>query len=334
MFARTFVLKGYMQDYIKPIKLKNITIKNNVFLAPLAGVTDIGFRSLAKEFGAGITVTEMVSAKGLMYKNKNTTELMKLADNEDPRVLQLFGCDPAAFEAAIVHPDVQKFDIIDINFGCPVGKIVSNGEGSHLMTNLRGAEKVILSLTKNTDKPITAKFRLGFTDNDKNYIEFGKMCEGAGVSMVTLHGRTREMMYSGKSDIKAVKHLKNALSVPVIGNGDIFDKESAENMFEKTGCDGIMVARGAMGMPWIFSQILGEEIKKTRSQCMHEHFSLLSESVSEKFACLSMRKHFCWYLKGLHGSNECKNQINQLSTRADIENFIQMVAENPTFDII
>ncbi len=321
-------------DYIKPIKLKNITIKNNVFLAPLAGVTDIGFRKVAKDFGAGLTVTEMVSAKGLMYKNKNTAELMKLADNETPSVLQLFGSDPVAFESAINHPNIQKFDIIDINFGCPVGKIVSNGEGSHLMTNPRQAEKVILSLTKNTDKLVTAKFRLGYTDNDKNYIEFGKMCEGAGVSMVTLHGRTREMMYSGTADISAIANLKNALSIPVIGNGDIFCKKSAENMFEKTGCDGIMVARGAMGAPWIFSEILGEKITKTRSQCMAEHFSLLAESVSEKFACLSMRKHFCWYLKGLHGSNDCKNQINQLTSRADIENFIQMVANNPTFDTI
>ncbi|MFI3163578.1 MAG: tRNA dihydrouridine synthase DusB [Bacillota bacterium] len=323
-----------MQNYIKPIKLKNITIKNNVFLAPLAGVTDIGFRKVAKDFGAGLTVTEMVSAKGLMYKNKNTAELMKLADNETPSVLQLFGSDPIAFESAVKHSDVEKFDIIDINFGCPVGKIVSNGEGSYLMTNPRQAEKVILSLTKNTNKPITAKFRLGFTDNDKNFVEFGKMCEGAGVSMVTLHGRTREMMYSGTADVSAVANLKNSLTIPVIGNGDIFCKNSAKNMFEKTGCDGIMVARGAMGAPWIFAEILGEKITKTRSQCMNEHFSLLAKSVSEKFACLSMRKHFCWYLKGLHGSNDCKNQINQLTSRADIENFIQMVAENPTFDTI
>ncbi len=323
-----------MQNYLKSITLKNVTIKNNLFLAPLAGVTDIGFRSLAKEFGAGLTVTEMVSAKGLMYKNKNTAELMKTADNETPKVLQLFGSDPIAFESAIVHPDVQKFDIIDINFGCPVGKIVSNGEGSYLMTNPRQAERVILSLTKNTDKPITAKFRLGFTDNDKNYIEFGKMCEGAGVSMVTLHGRTREMMYSGTSDTQAVANLKNSLSIPVVGNGDIFCKNSAENMFEKTGCDGIMVARGAMGVPWIFAEILGEKITKTRSQCMSEHFNLLAKSVSEKFACLSMRKHFCWYLKGLHGSNECKNQINQLQTREDVENFINFISQNPHFDII
>ncbi|MFI3167674.1 MAG: tRNA dihydrouridine synthase DusB [Bacillota bacterium] len=320
--------------FIKPIKLKNVQIKNNVFLAPLAGVTDIGFRKLAKDFGAGLTVTEMVSAKGLMYKNKNTAELMKTSENETPKVLQLFGSDPTAFECAINHPDVQKFDIIDINFGCPVGKIVSNGEGSFLMTNPKQAEKVILSLTKNTDKPITAKFRLGYTDNDKNYIEFGKMCEGSGISMVTLHGRTREMMYSGTSDVSAVGNLKNALQIPVVGNGDIFCKKSAQNMLEKTGCDGIMVARGAMGMPWIFSEILGDKITKTRSECMREHFELLAKSVSEKFACLSMRKHFCWYLKGLHGSNDCKNQINTLQTKADIENFINFVENNPHFDII
>ncbi len=321
-------------SYIKPIKLKNITIKNNILLAPLAGVTDIGFRYLAKEFGAGLAVTEMVSAKGLMYKNKNTAELMKLAKNESPSCLQLFGSDPQAFEIALSKPDVEKFDIIDINFGCPVQKIVGNGEGSFLMTDLKQAEKVILSLTKNTEKPITAKFRLGFTNNYHNYIEFGKMCEGAGISMVTLHGRTREMMYQGVSDVQAVYKLKSALTIPVVGNGDIFSKESAKNMFEQTGCDGVMVARGAMGRPWIFSEILNLPIQRSRSECMKIHFELLAESVSEKFACLSMRKQFCWYLKGLHGANDCKNKINMLSTKEDIYDFINEVASNEYFNTI
>lgn len=315
-------------QYIKPITIKSIKIENNIFLAPLAGVTDIGFRHLAKEFGAGVTVTEMVSAKGLMYKNKNTAELMKTAENETPTVLQLFGSEENAFISAVSHPDVQKFDIIDVNFGCPVAKIVGNGEGSHMMTDPRKAEKVLLALTKNTDKPITAKFRLGYTDNDKNYIEFGKMCEGAGVSLVTMHARTREMMYSGVADWSAIEKLKNALSIPVIGNGDIFEAQDATDMMAKTGCDGVMVARGSMGRPWIFSQILGREITKTRGECMQEHFSLLAESVSEKFACLSMRKHFCWYLKGLHGSNDMKNTINQLSTRKDVEDFIAVIKQS------
>ena len=287
------------------MKIGNVKIKNNLFLAPMAGVTDVAFRTLCKKFGAGLTTTEMISVNGLYYGDKKTNNFLKTAKSERPVAVQLFGNDPDLFARVVTLPQIQKFDIIDINMGCPAPKIIKSGSGSALMKDFDLAEKIIRACVENTKKPVTVKFRKGF--NSDVCVEFAKMCERAGASAVTIHGRLAKDMYSGLVDIDAIKRVKQAVSIPVIANGDVCDKKSFDEMIEKTGADAVLIGRATFGKPWIFSEILKGKSPKKKLPVIKKHISL-----AKKFGVLNlleMRKHFAWYLNGFRGASEMRNRI-------------------------
>ena len=271
----------------------------------MAGVTDVAFRTLCKKFGAGLTTTEMISVNGLYYGDKKTNNFLKTAKSERPVAVQLFGNDPDLFARVVTLPQIQKFDIIDINMGCPAPKIIKSGSGSALMKDFDLAEKIIRACVENTKKPVTVKFRKGF--NSDVCVEFAKMCERAGASAVTIHGRLAKDMYSGLVDIDAIKRVKQAVSIPVIANGDVCDKKSFDEMIEKTGADAVLIGRATFGKPWIFSEILKGKSPKKKLPVIKKHISL-----AKKFGVLNlleMRKHFAWYLNGFRGASEMRNRI-------------------------
>lgn len=315
---------------VKELKIKNVKIKNNIFLAPLAGVTDFAFRFLAREFGAGLTYTEMVSAKALSFDNEKTKNLTYLASNESPSAVQIFGSEWDIMSKMIDHESIKPFDIIDINMGCPVNKIVSNGEGSALMKDLNKASKIISACASATNKPVTVKFRKGFDDNNINGVEFAKMCEDSGASLITIHGRTRQQMYEGKADREFIAKVKNAVSIPVIANGDIDSKASMDDMFEKTGCDGVMVGRGSLGRPWIFAELLGKKVDIDIVEIINLHIDMLMQVFDERFVVTNMRKHIGWYLKGIRNGKRIKDNINRLLTVREIKEEL----ENSKHEII
>ena len=252
---------------IKPLQIGNVTLPNNLILAPMAGVTDLPFRLLCKEQGAGLLCMEMVSAKAIMYKNRNTIDLLKIDERELPVSLQLFGSDPDIISSIAHEIEERPFDILDINMGCPVPKIVNNGEGSALMKNPKLAGEIIEKTVKAIKKPVTVKIRKGFDDDHINAVEMAKIAEASGAAAIAVHGRTREQYYSGKADWDIIRQVKEAVSIPVIGNGDLLTAEDVIAMQEQTGCDGFMIGRGAQGNPWIFRQVLhyfetGEHLAK------------------------------------------------------------------------
>ena len=296
------------------MKIGNVKIKNNLFLAPMAGVTDVAFRTLCKQFGAGLTTTEMISVNGLYYGDKKTANFLKTAKCEKPVAVQLFGNDPEIFAEVVKMPQLKKFDIIDINMGCPAPKIIKNGEGSALMKNFDLAEKIIRACVENTTKPVTVKFRKGF--NTDVCVEFAKMCEKAGASAITIHGRLAKDMYSGKVDIDAIKKVKQVVSIPVIANGDVCDKKSFDEMLEKTGADAVLIGRASFGKPWVFSEILKGKTPKRKLPIIKKHIFL-----AKKFKTLNlleMRKHFAWYLNGFRGASEIRNRIFQAKNEKEI----------------
>jgi tRNA-dihydrouridine synthase B len=312
------------------LKIKDIQLSNNIILAPMAGITDLTFRTICKEFGVGLVTTEMVSAKGLYYKDKKTEDLMKTNEHDRPVALQIFGNDPAimAYVVENIINDMNNIDIIDINMGCPAPKIVKNGDGSALMKNPSLAGEIVKRVKAVSKKPLTVKFRSGWDSNSINAVEFAKIIEANGADAITVHGRHREQFYSGKADYNIIKSVKESVKIPVIGNGDVFSVEDARRLVETTNCDGIMVARGVLGNPWLLQNLVNafnnddknapfEIIEPTpiqRVDMLKKHIKLLSKELPEKLTVLEMRKHASWYIKGLKNSAEIRCRINTIDS--------------------
>ncbi len=307
------------------MKIGKLQLKNPYILAPLAGIADIGFRKVCVDAGASLSFTEMVSCKGLKYGNQSTHKLLKKAENENPCGVQIFGSDVEVFKQVVGSGAFDKFDVIDINMGCPVNKVAGKGDGANLMLHEDLAYDLIRATVENTDKPVTVKFRKGWDDSFINAVEFGMMCESAGASAITVHGRTRKQLYTGKSDLEIIKKVKTAVSIPVIGNGDVNSLEDAKRMFEVTNCDGIMVARGAIGSPWIFSELLEIPYEKNKFDVMREHFEIMEKAFDERYTVVNMRKHFSAYFRGIKNGSVYRGEINKLTTKKEVFDLLSLI---------
>ena len=316
---------------MKHLKIGNIELENRYILGPMAGVTDLPFRLLCKEQGAGLLCMEMVSAKAIYYNNRNTESLLEIHPDETPVSLQLFGSDPKIMSEMAKRIEERPFAILDVNMGCPVPKVVRNGEGSALMKEPKLVYEIVSALVKAIDKPVTVKIRKGFDDDHVNAVEIAKIIEEAGAAAVAVHGRTREQYYSGKADWDIIRQVKEAVSIPVIGNGDVTSPQKADELVRQTGCDGIMIARGAQGNPWIFSEMIhweetGElpprpdkdEIRKM----MLRHARLQLEYKGEFCGIREMRKHVAWYTKGLKGASRMREKVNAVESLEELENLL------------
>ena len=316
---------------MRTLKIGNVELANPYILAPMAGVTDLPFRLLCKEQGAGLLCMEMISAKAIQYKNKNTRALLEIHPEEEPVSLQLFGSDPDVISEIAKEIEELPFAILDINMGCPVPKIVRNGEGSALMNQPKLVYEIVSKTVKAIHKPVTVKIRKGFNDESINAVEIAKIIEDAGASAVAVHGRTREQYYSGKADWDIIRQVKEAVKIPVIGNGDVVSGESAIAMMEQTGCDGVMIGRGAQGNPWIFSELVhyektgsmpprpsNEELK----EMMLRHARLQMQYKGEFIGIREMRKHVSWYTSGLKNSAKLRGEINAVESYEELEELL------------
>ena len=318
------------------MKIGNVELKNNLILAPMAGVTDLPFRLVTEKFNPGLVCTEMVSSKALYYGDEKTKQLLKIDGEKRPISMQIFGSDPEsmAFAARYVS---EIADIVDRNMGCPAPKVVKNGDGSKLLLDLNKVEEIIKAVVANSKVPVTLKFRKGWDNEHIVACEVAKIAEKNGIAAITIHGRTRDEFYSGKADLDIIKNVKESVNIPVIGNGDIIDEESAKYMLEYTGVDGIMIGRGAMGNPWIFEQIehylrTGEKLPRPTNQqkyeILKEHIELDIREKGEKVALNEMRKHISWYTKNMKDSSSFRNEINHIDNKETLMEVIKKYFES------
>ena len=317
------------------MRIGNVEFKFKVFLAPLAGITDMAFRQVCRSFGAAYAETEMVSAKALSFGDKKSFELMKIAEDEHPCGIQLFGCEPNIMASSAKLAVEAGADIIDINMGCPAPKVANNGCGSALMKNPALCGEIVGAIKQSVSIPVTVKIRKGF--DKTNAVEVAKACEENGADAVIIHGRTRDQYYSGQCDLDIIKEVKDKLSIPVIGNGDVRDIRSAERMLESTGCDAVMVARAALGKPWVFKSlteyfdkgiIIPELSSEDKLQVMREHIELVVKYKGEHMGMLQSRKQIAWYLKGFKGAAKFRNEAGTLCTLSDMDDLIDRVLDS------
>ena len=313
----------------------NVEIENQIVLGPMAGVTSLGFRLICKEFNAGLIYTEMISEKGLGFNNKKTLDMIKVLDEERPISLQLFGSSvEGMIEAAKFIDKNSNCDIIDVNMGCPVLKVVKTGAGSKLMTTPELAYEIIKGMVDNVSKPVTVKIRAGWDSSSINAVEFAKLMEKAGASAIAIHGRTKAQMYSGLSDNEIIKKVKEAVSIPVIGNGDVKSPEDAKRMLDETGCDAVMISRGSLGNPWLIKQTndylnTGKYDKdislNDRINMIIKHYYLLEKYKCEKIAILEMRSQAPWYLKGIKGAPQYRKELSSIKSKEELFNILNKI---------
>ena len=323
-----------MKNLVRKLQIGNVTLENNIILAPMAGVTDLPFRLLCAKQGAGLTCMEMVSAKAIYYHNKNTEELMAIHPEEKQVSLQLFGSDPDIISEMAKRIEDRPFSILDLNMGCPVPKVVNNGEGSALMKDPLLVGKIIEQTAKAINKPVTIKIRRGFDEARVNAVEIAYIAQESGAAAVAVHGRTREQYYAGKADWEIIRQVKEHVTIPVIGNGDVTDGASAVAMLKQTGCDGVMVGRAARGNPWIFAQILhfmktGEtlprpELAEVKRQIL-EHAELMLACKGEYTAIREMRKHVSWYSAGYPHSSKIRQRINEVESMEELREVMDIL---------
>lgn len=328
------------QTTVKPLTIGSVTLPNNLILAPMAGVTDLPFRLLCKEQGAGLLCMEMVSAKAIMYKNRNTQALLTIDPKEPSVSLQLFGSEPDVIAEVAKQIEERPFDILDINMGCPVPKIVNNGEGSALMKNPLLAGKIIEKTVRAIKKPVTVKIRKGFDENHVNAVEMAKVAQESGAAAVAVHGRTREQFYSGKADWEIIRAVKESVHIPVIGNGDLLCAEDVIAMQEQTGCDGFMIGRGAQGNPWIFKQVLhffetGQPLAKPSidevAAMILRHAQMMEAYKGEYIGIREIRKHAAWYTAGYPNSARLRELINGVESYSALEELLTRWVDGEVF---
>lgn len=310
--------------HLKPIKIGNLITPNNIFLAPLAGYTNAPFRQTCYDFGAGLTVTEMISAKGLCYNSQNTKDMLVFTEEYTGiKAVQLFGAEPEFMERAALSEDITPFDLIDINMGCPMPKIYNNGEGSALLNNIPLAEKIIKACKK-SGKAVSVKFRIGVNNSSIVATQFAKMCEDAGADLICIHGRTKDKIYSGEVNFEQIAKAKQAVKIPVIANGGVFCKNDAEELLQKTGADGVAVARGAMYAPWIFEEICGGE-HKDKKQAVIKQLLQTKQILGERFATVFMRKMVGFYIKGQFGASAIKERLFKCDNTDEVLQIINQI---------